>query len=70
MYEQLYAYLVNNKYLCQNQYLFQKLHSTENAVFELVDCIILDLDRGNTPLAIFLNISKGFDTLNFDILWH
>ena len=70
VYEQLYAYLVNNNYLCQNQYGFRKLHSTEHAVLELVDRIILDLDRGNTPLAIFLDtsISKAFDTLNFDIL--
>ena len=48
VYEQLYAYLVNNNYLCQNQYGFRKLHSTEHAVLKLVDRIILDLDRCNT----------------------
>ena len=31
---------------------------------ELIDTIILKLDRDKLPLALFLDISKAFDTLN------
>ena len=35
---------------------------------ELSDRILSDLDKGNTPLAIYLDLSKAFDTLNHSIL--
>ena len=35
---------------------------------EVVDRITLDLDKGYTPLAIYLDLSKAFDTLDFKIL--
>ena len=44
------------------------MHSTEHAVMEVAYRITSELDRGNTSLAIFLDLSKAFDTLNFDIL--
>ena len=28
------------------------------------------MDIGNTPEAIFIDLSKTFDTLNFDIILH
>ena len=33
-----------------------------------MDRIILELDYGNTPIAIFLDLSKVFDTLHHKIL--
>ena len=44
------------------------MHSTEHGVMEVAYRITSELDRGNTSLAIFLDLSKTFDTLNFDIL--
>ena len=44
------------------------MHSTEHAVMEVADRIFTELDKGNTPLAIFLDLSKAFDTLSYEIL--
>ena len=68
VYNQLYAYFVEHNYFSENQYGFRKLHSTEYAVLEIVDRVNLELDKGNRPLALYLDLSKAFDTLNFEIL--
>ena len=68
VYDQIYTYFTNNKYFCPNQHGFRKMHSTEHAVMEVADRILTELDKGNTPLAIFLDLSKAFDTLNYEIL--
>ena len=68
VYDQIYTYFTNNKYFCPNQHGFRKMHSTEHAVMEVADRILTELDKGNIPLAIFLDLSKAFDTLNYEIL--
>ena len=44
------------------------LHSTELATLELCDRVTSDLDKGELPVAIFLDLSKAFDTLDHNIL--
>ena len=68
VFDQLYSYFSQNAYFCKNQYGFRKQHSTEHAILELVDRITLELDNGNTPMAIYLDLSKAFDTLDHNIL--
>ena len=71
MYKQLYQYFNKNKLLCEQQYGFRSQHSTELAAVKLVDYVIKEMDsnkKGNTPVALFLDLSKAFDTLTFDIL--
>ena len=50
------------------QYGFRKSHSTELAALELIDSIYKKLDQGKTPIAIFLDLSKAFDTIDHKIL--
>ena len=50
------------------QYGFMKKHSTELAVLEVIDRITNQLDKGQTPMNIYLDLSKAFDTLDHDIL--
>ena len=67
---QVYNYFVENKLLYDSQYGFRKLHSTEFAGLEFTDKIITNLDEGKLPLAIFLDLSKAFDTIDHSILIH
>ena len=59
---------LNNNYLCKSQYGFRQNFSTEHAILEIVDRVACELERGSTPVAIFLDLSKAFDTLNHTIL--
>ena len=68
VFDQLYLYLTQNNLLCKSQYGFRKQHSTQHAVLEAVDRISTDMDIGNTLMAIYLDLSKAFDTLDHQIL--
>ena len=68
IYNQTYNYFDQNKILYAHQYGFRKQHSTELAELELVDRTIYTLDKDETPINIFLDLSKAFDTLNHTIL--
>ena len=63
-----YEYMNNNKMFYQSQYGFRKHHSTEHAALEFIDRILLEIDKGGTAFALFLNLSKAFDTLDHSIL--
>jgi hypothetical protein len=51
-----------------SQYGFRSQHSTEFAVLELTDRLSTSMDKGEIPLAIFIDLSKAFDCLSHDIL--
>ena len=68
VYNQLYSYLTTNGILFKSQYGFKKSHSTETAAIELTDTLLQNLDNGEIPIAIFLDLSKAFDTLDHAIL--
>ena len=68
VFEHLYEYLHSKNLLYQSQYGFRKDHSTELASVELIDHICTEMDKGDTPFSVFLDLSKTFDMLDHDIL--
>ena len=68
LYNQLYDYFNSNNLLAEEQYGFRTNHSTEYAAVKLVDNVSKEMELGNTPTALYIDLSKAFDTLLFDIL--
>ena len=65
---QVYNYFVSNNLFFNSQYGYRKHHSTEHAALELVDRIYTALDNSQLPIAIFIDLSKAFDTISHEIL--
>ena len=57
-----------NKLFHDNQYGFRTKRSTELAVTELIDRVLLNIDNKQVPFAVFMDLSKAFDTLDHKIL--
>ena len=57
-----------NKLFHSSQYGFKKQHPTELAAMELVNRVTLEMEGGEIPFGIFLDLSKAFHTLNHSIL--
>ncbi len=68
IFKQLYKFFKNNNLFYNSQYGFREGHSTEFAAIELVDKITVEMDNMNSPINIFLDLSKAFDMLNHEIL--
>jgi len=68
IFHQLFDYMINNNLLCFQQYGFRPGHSTELAAIRLVDHMIKEMDQFKTPINIFIDLSKAFDTLDHSIL--
>ena len=69
-YNQLYDYFIRHKLFYFSQHGFRKLHSTETAALEFIDKITNHLDNGKLPIALFIDLSKAFDTIDHSILLH
>ena len=67
VFTQLYDYFHKNKLFYSSQYGFRKLHSTEFVALELTDRILKDIDDRDVSLAVFMDLSKAFDTLDHHI---
>ncbi len=68
IHKQLSSYLENNNLLTKTQYGYRNRHSTEFASMELLDRIYSHMEQSHIPIAIFLDLSKAFDTLDHSIL--
>ena len=66
--DQLYSYFEDNHFFGKSQYGFGKKHSTELACLKVTNKLYGLMDKGKTPIGIFLDFSKAFDTLNHQIL--
>ena len=63
-------YINNNNLLNEKQFGFRPNHSTYMAVIELVDKIANPVERNESTLGIFLDLSKAFDMIHHNILLH
>jgi retron-type reverse transcriptase len=68
VHDQLKNYFTPNRRLYPIQYGFRPKHSTDLAAAELIDRITKKKIPGKKSLAIFMDLSKAFDTLDHDIL--
>ncbi len=70
IFKQLYDFFQLNKLFYNSQYGFRTEHSTEYAALELIDRVLVEMDKNDMPINIFLDLSKAFDTLDHNILLH
>ena len=67
MYNRLYKHFLEQKLLYKKQFGFQKSHSTDHAIVQLVNEISDSFDKNFYTLGVFVDLSKAFDTVNHDI---
>ena len=68
LYNGLIDYLSKYKILSDNQFGFRKHHSTKYALALLYDKISSVIDSNEVTVGIFIDLSKAFDTVNYQIL--
>ena len=68
MHTQLLEYFTENNLLSSQQYGFRPNRSTELATLELMDRNINHMNENHCPVNIYLDFSKAFDSLIYDIL--
>ena len=62
IFNQIHEHFTTHNLYYAHQYGFRKGHSTEHAMLEVIDRILQHLDKGETPINIYLDLSKAFDT--------
>ena len=68
VYSQLYHYLTTNDLLTKKQFGFRKGFSTESALTTFADEVLLNMEQGKLCGAVFLDLTKAFDTMDHGIL--
>ena len=68
IYARVYQYIDKNKILFNTKYSFRNKHSCDQALIELTGEILQAKEQNLKSAALFLDLSKAFDTLDHDIL--
>ena len=69
VYKRLNSFLVKNNFFFPSQFGFRKNQSTSYATSLLVSKVAEILDNGKLGLGLFLDLSKAFDCLDYNILF-
>ena len=68
VYRRTYKFLETHNQLFVSQYGFREGHSCENAISELISQALKGKQEGMYTLALFLDLSKAFDSLEHNVL--
>ena len=68
IYDQAYAYLLDNGLLSNCQSGFRSLHSTVTALLEASNDWAYNVDQGDVNAVVLLDLKKAFDTVDHNIL--
>ena len=68
IYSRLYNYFVSKGILHDKQFGFRKYHSTSHALNYPIDKIKQSIEKCDHVLGIFIDLSKAFDTIDYQIL--
>ena len=67
MHNRLYKCLTENNLLYCKQFGFQKGHSPEHAILQLVEQINQSFEKNEFTLGVFVDLSKAFGTVDHGI---
>ena len=62
------SYLKSKNILCTNQFGFRKNSNTSDAIIEFLDYVHSSFDKKQSTIAVYIDFSKVFDTVNHEIL--
>ena len=68
LHDQIYRYVEINKLLPSFQYGYRRRHNTSQAILDYSQTIYNNLKNKLTTIAVFMDLSKAFDTVDKDIL--
>ena len=68
MYSRIYKFVIKNDIFYNRQYGFRSGHSCEQAIQNLYGHILQNKDNGFKTTAIYLDLSKAFDTITHNLL--
>ena len=69
IYIRLTSFFNKHDILNSSQYGFRTNHSTNSAIAEVLDCVTLALNKKLLSLALFIDVSKAFDSLDHQLLF-
>ena len=70
VYARVSNFFSKNKLLRNSRYGFTNNASTELAVSAIYESFLENMDKGKSTCAVFLDLSKAFDTIDHKILLH
>ena len=69
IHSQLYSYINRNKLISDSQGGFRPNYSTNSTIAQFTDYIYSNINQHKITQSIFIDFSKAFDTINYNILY-